>query len=302
MVEANQGDVIRFYITNVANSRTFNLVFEGARVKVVASDVSKFEHEEFVPSVVIAPAERYVVEVHYDQPGHYNIKNSVQAINHFRGTFYPEELNVGHVMVSGDVASPSYATEFDQTRYNLDVSEDIAQYRNQFDRAPDHTLELTVRVDGLPLSIVRSMEIDTLYVPPMEWNDAMPMMNWLSTGHQVEWLIRDLDTGKESMDIDWSFAVGDVVKIRVFNNPKSFHPMNHPFHIHGQRFLVTSMDGVPNPNLVWKDTAIIPVGSTVDFLVDMSNPGEWMAHCHIAEHLHAGMMLGFSVVEGDTSQ
>lgn len=301
MVSANAGEVVRFYLTNVANSRTFNLVFEGARVKVVASDVSKFEHEEFVSSVIIAPAERYVVDVLFDKPGHYAIKNSVQAINHFRGEFYPEELQVGHVMVSGDAAQPSFAAEFDKARTNLDVAADIARFRDEFGRAPDHTLELTVRVDGLPLSIVRSMEIDTLYVPPMEWNDAMPMMNWLSTGHQVEWIIRDLDSGQENMDIQWSFAVGDVVKIRVFNNPKSFHPMNHPFHIHGQRFLVTSMDGVPNPNLVWKDTAIVPVGSTVDFLVDMTNQGDWMAHCHIAEHLHAGMMLGFSVQAGDTT-
>jgi FtsP/CotA-like multicopper oxidase with cupredoxin domain len=27
----------------------------------------------------------------------------------------------------------------------------------------------------------------------------------------------------------------------------------------------------------------------------MSNPGEWMVHCHIAEHLHAGMMFSFTV-------
>ena len=55
------------------------------------------------------------------------------------------------------------------------------------------------------------------------------------------------------------------------------------------------MDGVENQNLVWKDTAIVPVGSTMDMLVEMSNPGEWMIHCHIAEHLHAGMMFGFTV-------
>jgi suppressor of ftsI len=86
-----------------------------------------------------------------------------------------------------------------------------------------------------------------------------------------------------------------VVKIRVFNDPESFHPMNHPIHIHGQRFLVVAQDGEEKENLVWKDTAIVPVGSTVDFLVEMSNPGEWMLHCHIAEHLHAGMMFGFTV-------
>ena len=139
------------------------------------------------------------------------------------------------------------------------------------------------------------MEVDTLYVPPIEWNDAMPMMNWLSSAEQVTWILRDAESGEENMDIHWRFSKGDVVKIRIFNDPESFHPMQHPIHIHGQRFLVLNVDGVPNPNLVWKDTAIVPVGSTVDFLVDMSNPGEWMLHCHIAEHLESDMMLRFTV-------
>jgi FtsP/CotA-like multicopper oxidase with cupredoxin domain len=32
------------------------------------------------------------------------------------------------------------------------------------------------------------------------------------------------------------------------------------------------------------------VGSTVDLLVEFSNPGTWMLHCHIAEHMESGMM------------
>jgi len=291
----DRGEVVRFYLTNVANSRTFNVVFGGASIKVVASDVSKFEREERVESVVIAPAERYVVEVLFEEAGTFEITNSIQAINHFRGEFYPHVDTLGTVAVSDAPAAPSYRGAFETLRENRDVASDIAAFRDHFDRAPDHTLELTLRHRGLPLSTVRMMEIDTLYVPPMEWNDAMPMMNWLSTGEQVTWVIRETETGRENMDIQWSFAAGDVVKIRVFNNPESFHPMNHPFHVHGQRFLVSSMDGVANPNLVWKDTAIVPVGSTMDIVVDMSNPGTWMAHCHIAEHLHSGMMLHFEV-------
>ncbi|MBX2822462.1 MAG: multicopper oxidase domain-containing protein [Rhodothermaceae bacterium] len=69
--------------------------------------------------------------------------------------------------------------------------------------------------------------------------------------------------------------------------------------MHGQRYLVLAIDGVPNQNLVWKDTSIMPVGSTIDLLIDMSNPGDWMMHCHIAEHLEAGMMLKFSVLDED---
>lgn len=294
-LDVQKGEVIRFFLTNVANSRTFNVNFGGPSVKVVASDISKFERETWVGSVPIAPAERYVVEVQFDEPGDIAITNSIQAINHFRGEFYPHVDTLAIIHVAEESVTTDYTNSFKTLRDNADVQYDIDAYRSYFDKPVDHSLELTVKVEDLPLPIMLAMEIDTLYVPPIEWNDAMPMMNWLSSAKEVTWVLRDRDTGKENMDIHWDFAEGEVVKIRVFNNPRSFHPMNHPVHIHGQRYLVLSMDGVPNQNMVWKDTAIVPVGTTMDILVDMSNPGDWMLHCHIAEHLHAGMMLSFSV-------
>jgi FtsP/CotA-like multicopper oxidase with cupredoxin domain len=76
----------------------------------------------------------------------------------------------------------------------------------------------------------------------------------------------------------------------------SDHPMHHPFHLHGAgRFLVLARDGAPEPNLVWKDTVLVRTGQTVDILFDVSNPGLWMAHCHIAEHMQSGMMFSFAV-------
>ena len=292
---AQRGEVIRFYLTNVANSRTFNVTFGTAKLKIVASDVGRFEREQWVSSIVIAPAERYVVDVKFEEPGQIAIANSIQAINHFRGEFYPHVDTLALVSVRAEVADPVVSEAFETLREHAGVVADIDAFRHQFDRPPDYELEATVRVRDLPQSIVLSMEADTLYVPPMEWNDAMPMMNWLSTGEQVTWILKDRATGAENDEIDWKFVVGDVAKIAVFNSPDSFHPMNHPIHIHGQRFLVLSMDGVRNDNLVWKDTAIVPVGSTMEVLVEMSNPGEWMIHCHIAEHLHAGMMFSFVV-------
>jgi len=296
-LSVQRGEVIRFFLTNVANSRTFHVTFGGNPLKIVASDVGRYEREMWINSVVIAPAERYVVDVRFDDPGEVAISNTIQAINHFRGEFYPQVDTLSMVSVSESAADPEISEAFETLREHHDVIADIDRFRPFFDREPDHELETTLRVRDLPQSIVLAMEADTLFYPPIEWNDGMPMMNWLSTSEQVTWVLRDRDTGAENGDIDWRFNVGDVVKIRVFNTPDSFHPMHHPIHIHGQRFLVLSMDGVESQNLVWKDTAIVPVGSTMDMLVEMSNPGEWMLHCHIAEHLNAGMMFSFTVSE-----
>ena len=289
-LSVHQGDVVRFFITNASSSRTWNLSFSGASMKVVASDVSRFEHEERVPGVILAPAERYVVEARFDKPGTYALVNAVQAINHYRGEFQPEVDTLGIVTVSSEPASPDYAAAFATLRHNAAVSRDIDRYRPYFDKPPDKRLTLTVKVSALPLATVQFMTIDTAYYAPVEWVDAMPDMNWLSSSKQVRWILRDDATGKENMGIDWHVPQGSVVKLRIFNDPKSFHPMQHPIHLHGQRMLVISRDGVPVRNLVWKDTALIPVGSTVDLLIDASNPGAWMLHCHIAEHLGSGMM------------
>jgi suppressor of ftsI len=285
-----QGSVVRFYLTNVASSRTFNVSFGDAPIKVVASDESRFEHEELVPSVVLGPAERYVVDVRFPHPGRYAFVNAVQAINHFLGEFTPEVDTLGFVTVSAAPAAPSYASSFATLHANTAVSADIAHYRPAFDHTPDKTLHLTLKTNGLPLATVQFMSIDTAYFAPVEWVDGMPDMNWLSTASQVRWVIRDETSGKDNMDIDWHVPVGSTPVIRIINDDKSFHPMQHPIHLHGQRMLVISRDGVPTMNLVWKDTVIIPVGSTVDLLVDASNPGAWMLHCHISEHLESGMM------------
>jgi len=289
-VRVKKGEVARFYLTNTASSRTYNLSFSGAPIKVVASDQSRFEREVLVPSVVLAPAERYVIDVRFAQPGRYAIVNAVQAINHYKGEFEPQLDTLGFVTVDATPATADYAHAFAILRANHAVTSEIDRYRQYFDRAPDKRLTLTLQTTGLPLATVQFMTIDTAYYAPVEWIDGMPDMNWLSTSKQVRWIFRDNATGKENMDIDWHVARGSVVKLRLFNDPKSFHPMQHPIHLHGQRMLVIARDGIRTRNLVWKDTALIPVGSTVDLLIDASNPGDWMLHCHIAEHLGAGMM------------
>src|SRR6266516_4230173 len=113
----------------------------------------------------------------------------------------------------------------------------------------------------------------------MEWEDLMPEINRASDSGNMIWQLIDRQTGAKNADIDWAFTVGDRVKIRLVNEMDADHPMHHPFHVHGAgRFLILSRDGQPEA-----------------ILLDVSNPGLWMAHCHIAEHNQSGMMFSFNV-------
>jgi FtsP/CotA-like multicopper oxidase with cupredoxin domain len=130
----------------------------------------------------------------------------------------------------------------------------------------------------------------------LEWEDLMPEINRASDAHNMLWKLVDPESGAENHRISWRFTVGDRVKIRLVNEMDSDHPMHHPFHIHGAgRFLILSRDGQTEPNLVWKDTVLLRAGETVDILLYVTNPGLWMAHCHIAEHTEGGMMFSFDV-------
>ena len=298
-LQVPKGAVVRYFITNVANTRTFNVHFGDVPVKVVGADISKFQREQWAETILAGVAQRYTVEVRYPEEGDYAITNRIQAIDHFMGTFYPQVDTLGMVHVGREPVEEDHAESFASLRENRDVQEEIAGFRSHFDRPPDRRMELTLEVDGLPSSIMRMMSVDTLYFPPLEFNDAMPMMNWLSTGNEVRWILRDPDSGAENMEIDWSFREGDVAKIRLRNSAESIHPMNHPIHLHGQRFLVLEQDGRPNGNLAWKDTVIVPVGSTVDLLVHFSEPGDWLMHCHIAEHVESGMETVVHVAPDD---
>jgi FtsP/CotA-like multicopper oxidase with cupredoxin domain len=285
------GEVMRLHLTDVSNTRTFNLSFEpAARMRVVSSDLGEFASAQGVESVVLAPAERYGVDVMFPKPGRYALVNRVRAIDHLYGRFFDAVDTLGVVTVTAGAAFP--LTPRGPGRHAAEVR---ALVEANIGRPPQHTLELSARFTGLPFVSEQLMRLDSIYFNPVEWEGTMPGMNQATTGAQAHWVLKDPATGAENMDIHWAFGRGDLVRIRLIGVRNTLHGMHHPIHIHGQRFLVLAVNGTPNENPVWKDTVLLPAAGALDLLVDMSNPGSWMLHCHIAEHLQAGMMMHFDV-------
>lgn len=297
-LDMKKGEVVRLYVTNAANARPFNFAIEGAEMKLVGSDGGAYEKESWADSVVLGPSERAIVEVLFDKAGTYAIQNKT-----------PEKTyTIGSVIVSNSTSAESFAAQFGVLRSHEETIASINPSRAAFDKAPDKRIALTVDMMGSMMngsdghmmsdgSMTEGMGMTDVPEEGVEWEDTdMRMMNEMSNTDMVKWRIIDQDTGKKDMDIDWTLKKGGPVKISIFNDPRSAHPMQHPIHFHGQRFLVVARDGVPQTdNLVWKDTVLVRAGETVDIVLDASNPGVWMAHCHIAEHLEAGMMMKFKV-------
>ncbi len=375
-LSTQRGEVVRFYLTNTANTRVFNVALPGARMKLVGGDSGRYEHEEFVESLLLAPSERVVVDVLFDEPGRLTLEHRTPE------RIYP----LATVEVRGEQAAPSLGERFNVLRHNPEwvaLRERLAPY---FDAEPDKTLSLIAEMDmGVPEGPVvyacpmhpdvvsddpgscpkcgmklLATAAATSYVCPMhpevvseqpdkcpkcgmkllpaelagetsghghaghehadhehghghdqadvqhehehrasdgiEWEDDMVDVNRITTSANMKWSFVDRETGAANHAINWRFRVGDQVKLRLVNEMDSDHPMHHPFHVHGAgRFVVLARDGVAETNLVWKDTVLIRTGETVDILLDVTNPGLWMAHCHIAEHHEGGMMFSFNV-------
>jgi FtsP/CotA-like multicopper oxidase with cupredoxin domain len=171
---------------------------------------------------------------------------------------------------------------------------------HDFERAPDKTLAF---VASMPLLYGEEVQPASSYVCPMHAEvtssepGTCPKCGMrLVPVHNMIWKLIDRETEAKNHRISWKFTVGERVKIRLINEMDSDHPMHHPFHIHGAgRFLILFRDGQQEANLVWKDTVLLRAGETVDILLYVTNPGLWMAHCHIAEHTESGMMFSFDV-------
>ncbi len=282
-VQVRPQQLIRLYLTNAANARTFNVSIDGASLRITEGDAGRFGRPRTAESAVIAPAERYVIDVRIERPGRYALVNRVRAIDRVTGRFFAEVDTLGFVTVSG----PTSGTENISTTSEPDTLSGLVA--SLTGRTPDRILQLSLRTRGLPFALIQALRLDTTYVHPVEWTSPMPMMDWLSTGQQVSWIIRDSLTGAEGMALDWRVPRGKPLVVRLVNDKHVLHPMGHPIHLHGQRFLVLARNGVTNRDPVWKDTVLVPAGGTVDLLIDSSNPGRWMLHCHIAEHLESGM-------------
>jgi FtsP/CotA-like multicopper oxidase with cupredoxin domain len=326
--QAAAGEVVRLYLVNTANTRIFNFAIRGARAKLVGGDSGRYERETFTGEVLLAPSERAVIDVLFDTPGQVRLEHRTPDHVYDLGGFTvthgahgaaagsfgllrtDPELTAEHHSIGHDIERPPDKVLAFYSLMPLLYGGDATPA--SFYVCPMHP-EVTAAEPGTcPKCGMKLVPSNAPLVPAsephegaahshdhgdgLEWEDLMPEINRASDSGNMIWQLIDRETGAVNGDISWSFTVGDRVKIRLVNEMDSDHPMHHPFHVHGAgRFLILSRDGKPEANLVWKDTVLLRAGETVDILLDVSNPGLWMAHCHIAEHNQSGMMFSFSV-------
>ena len=87
--------------------------------------------------------------------------------------------------------------------------------------------------------------------------------------------------------IDTRVKLGHVEDWRIVNKAS----IDHPFHLHTNRFQVLERNGQPVSLLAWKDTVSLKGYETVTLRVRFEDfVGRTVYHCHILDHEDQGMM------------
>ena len=149
----------------------------------------------------------------------------------------------------------------------------------------------TVTREALPIDLIqpepRAWAGELVEDLPTTRQETYVFDGYTNAFNQLVWTINGEDHAMEPISV---FDQGDVVAMTLENRQGP----EHPFHLHGQFFTIVD-DGFGRPQPGLRDTVLVPGRRTVKIIAYMTNPGMWMAHCHILEHAELGMMSEIEV-------
>ena len=138
---ARRGEVVRLFLTNTANTRVFKVKLPGARMKLAGGDSGRVEQERFVEEVVLAPSERVIVDVLFEQAGVLTLEH------HTPERVYP----LASITVDEQAAEPPLAESFQELRRDPELSAERDRLAGFLEAEPDKTLAFVAEMDmGVP--------------------------------------------------------------------------------------------------------------------------------------------------------
>ncbi|MDX8464780.1 multicopper oxidase family protein [Mesorhizobium sp. VK23B] len=261
------GERVRLRLANASLARMMALRFEGHRPVVLAIDGQPCDpHEPEDGRLVLAPAMR--IDIALDMQGDPGSRHDVID------DFY-DGLAYRLTTLAYDQTSPLRAHP---------LAAPVALPRNPL---PEPDLSNAIRQEivlqggmmgGGKLAGIGGM-----------MGMGMPGMNG-----GAAWAINGISMtgdGHAGMGPQFTLERGATCHLTMRNETAWWHPM----HVHGFSLSVLSRNGSPVPRRQWQDTVLLAPKDTVECAFVADNPGDWMLHCHVADHQMAGLMTVFRV-------
>lgn len=295
-------EVVRFFFTNACNARVLNLGFHvkdelgefvSRSMRTAGTDMGRYLQAFLPNNQIVAPGERMVSELFLKDTSTVYINHTIARTDSEGTPILPlTHRTLAVIKVLPDSVASGYGDGFESPDSSRSAIASIAAFRGDFDRPPEKNLLLTCRMKaGLEKKAHESAD------KGIQWEEQ-PILGRENSQYSpanISWAFIEIGSGAENQAIDWMFARGQRVMIRITNDPTSMNPMPLPIHFQGQRFLVVNINGERDREISWKDTYLVGKGETVDILLDASTPGSWKVQCGIPEIRESRMMFSYRV-------
>ncbi|MBT4939063.1 MAG: multicopper oxidase domain-containing protein, partial [Rhodospirillaceae bacterium] len=255
-----QNERLRLRLINTSNARIFSLLLNGLEGWVVALDgqpiETPFEESKPLDRLSLAPAQRIDLIV------------DVTAEEGTEGVLYMPGRNGDHTLavfsVDGKARPAPLPTPKPLARNPIPEIDSAAQARKVF-----------LHMEGGAMGQMRGAFLGGKRVGMRELVNAGKV--WAFNG-QVEMPEKPLI----------SAARGETLHIEIKNDTSWPHAM----HLHGFHFRKLAENGRFGP---LRDTLLMDREETATIAFVADNPGKWLLHCHMLEHVSSGMMTWIEV-------
>ncbi len=261
------GEQVRLRLVNASLARMMALRFEGHRPVVIAIDGQPCEpHEPENGRLVLAPAMR--IDIALDMQGDPGSRHAV--IDDFYDGLAYTLTNLAY-----DKALPLRAHP---------IASPLALPRNPLP-APDlaNAVRQEIVLQGGMMGGGKLKGVGGMMGMGMPGMNGAPA--WAINGMSMT------GDGHAGMAPQFTLERGASCHLTIRNETAWWHPM----HVHGFSLSVLSRNGSPVPHWQWQDTVLLAPKDTVECAFVADNPGNWMLHCHVADHQMAGLMTVFRV-------
>lgn len=267
------GERVRLRIINSANARIMRFRLAGVEPWMVALDGQAIEPLKLGESALrLAPAQR--ADLIFDVTA---AAGAELAISEVSGD---EPLVAGYLLVEEGEDTPKRSTDSvpELPKHNVPMP----------DYSKARTVELAMA--GGAMSFVGSA------VYKGKTLDGRT----LAREHGQVWVMNG--TAGTALEPLFSAAQGETIVIRMKNDTRWPHGM----HVHGHHFIEKSRNPVAGFDFSiekavaagvapFRDTVLMQPGEEVDIAFVADNPGSWLLHCHMMEHMAGGMVTWFEV-------
>jgi FtsP/CotA-like multicopper oxidase with cupredoxin domain len=268
-LELAAGAANRLRLVNPSNARIYELEFKGLQAQLIALDGQMFgEPRPLDGPLVLSPAQRADVMVTPKTEG----EGELLALSG------RERVGLAGFQITAGDGSASAAPVL---KANILPEPD-----------PDDTLGVRLVMEGGAMGMMQGARMGRNGMTGgmsggMSGGGMMGMRDLVQNG--FAWAFN----GVAGMPDKPLFAVprGKSVRLTMVNDTRWPHAM----HLHGHHFRVYSRDGRPEAQTPWRDTVLMNAGETVEIGFVADNSGKWLIHCHMAEHMAAGMVSWFDV-------